>query len=525
MKRKNEIIEKEKIIELYLNGKSPDSISNIYPQYSSYMIREFLRDNKVLKPLHVITDDVLIQILIDYEKGMNFKELSKKYGYHASNIAKKIREHGVSQSEYYPKVERKNVLKAIESMGLYLLKDFSDDGINLQTLHVYDNDGFKYATTWTLLKQKHMPLKYSPNNPYSIENINTLLNVIRNGEYYCPLDQQYKGNDKELIFIHKPCGKSFTSTLAAMQGKNTKDHYRYYKNCRFCYPKKIESTHASILKQVFLHEYPNTITEDRSCINPNTNRALPTDIVNHELKIAIEVQSEYHDDLDKQKLDKIKKDYWISNNYQFYNPDIREYSVIEMIQLFFPNIDKIPDYIDYHYSDVVDFHLIQSELNDGKTVKEVSEYLNIPVYTIHNGISRGILVLSEKSKRKAMNAKGLIHLSKNGEFIKEYVYLNDVSKDNYALGTIQRVLKGQQKFAYDSFWVYSEDYYSNNYTVPKDNLDKYLVSILSINNNETKQYPNVYAAAEEIGCYPFEIYNVLKGKRKSFKGYNFKYNQ
>ena len=52
-----------------------------------------------------------------------------------------------------------------------------------------------------------------------------------------------------------------------------------------------ESLHALVLKQVFMHEYPDTILEDRSCVNPITNAVMPTDIVNHKMKIAIEIQN------------------------------------------------------------------------------------------------------------------------------------------------------------------------------------------------------------------------------------------
>lgn len=525
MKRKCEIIEKQEIKNLYVSGKSPESIAKIYPQYSAYTIREFLRDNNLLKSAHVITDDIFIKMLIDYKKGMTFADMSKKYGYHPVCIGKKIKKHGVNTNIYYPKISKQQVLDVMNEMGLKLLKDLSDDSINSQTLYVYDSDGYKYVTTWTLLRQKHKPLKYSPNNPYSIENINLLLNETRNGEYYCPLNQEYKGNNEDLIFIHKPCGKSFVSSLVAMQGRTINSHYQYTRHCRYYYPKKIESTHASVLKQVFIHEYPTTEVEERSCINPNTNRVLPTDIVNHDLKIAIEIQSDYHDAIDKQKLDKIKKDYWINRGYNFYDPDIRNYNVLEMIQLFFPSITKIPDYIDYHYSDVVDFSLFQKELNKGKTIKEITKEYNLSQYTLHNAIARGVLILPDDSKRKAWNVKGLVHLSKDGEFIKEYSHLNDVSEDNYALGTIQRVLSGKQKFAYNSYWVYSKDYYENNYAIPKEESDRYLVPIVSVYDGIEKHYSDIYKASEEIKCHPCDIYRVLKGDRKSFKGYQFKYNQ
>ena len=69
---------------------------------------------------------------------------------------------------------------------------------------------------------------------------------------------------------------------------NRKD--KYYKQCPNCNTNKTESNHASILKQIFIHEYPDTSIEDKSCINPKTKRPFPTDIVNHRMKIAIEIQ-------------------------------------------------------------------------------------------------------------------------------------------------------------------------------------------------------------------------------------------
>jgi len=512
------------IKQMYNDGHSPESISEKYPQYSPYIIRECLRKNGWLKQWHVITDEILDKMIYDYEQGMNFTELSQKYEFHAVTIANKIRKYGKNKNKYYPKVARERVMKVISDMNLKLLKDFSDNSINTQTLHVYDDHGYKYVTTWTLLRQKHRPLRYSPRNPYSIENINVLLNDIRNGEYYCPLGQEYKGNNNDLIFVHKPCGTHFVSTLVAMQGKQIGQHYKYYKHCQICYPEKIESTHASVLKQVFLHEYPSTTTEDKSCMNPDTRRALPTDIVNHNLKIVVEVQSSYHDDPDKQRLDNIKKQYWLNKGYQYYCPDIRDYDVLEMVQLFFPKIKRIPDYIDYHYSDIIDYHLVQSYLDQGETVKDVAHKLNLQVYQIHNSISRGLVALPEQSKRKAMDAKGLVHLDKEGNFIKEYEFLNDVSKDNYALGTIQRVLRGQQKFAYDSYWVYSSNYYSGNYQIPTEDPDRYMVSITMYYKDIIKTYDNIYDASNDINCYPYEIYQVVMGKRKSFRGYTFRFN-
>ena len=65
--------------------------------------------------------------------------------------------------------------------------------------------------------------------------------------------------------------------------------------------------------------------------------------------MAIEIQSEWHDREYQKVKDKIKKDFWLSKGYTFYDPDIRNYSVLEMCQLFF-DIEELPEYINYEYS-------------------------------------------------------------------------------------------------------------------------------------------------------------------------------
>ena len=415
------------------------------------------------------------------------------------------------------------VTNKLDSMGLYLYQLDCDKSICDQKFSVYDNQGYYYEVYWSSISKNHYPSKFYNTNPFTIQNINHYLTLERNGEYVC-ISKKYIGNTDDLIFIHLPCMKKFTSNLAAMKGKRVLNGETYYKQCPHCKKFLIESRHASVLKQIFIHEHPDTSTEDKTCINPNTNRCLPTDIVNHRLKIAIEIQSDFHDDEERKKIDLIKKEFWTNKGYSFYDPDIRDYKVLEMVQLFFPKINKIPNYIDYNYSIPTNPKEVQALLNRGKTIKEVANELNITIHVIHNMISSGSVVLPENSKCKAKKIKSLIHLTKNGEFIKEYNHLNDVSKDNYALGTIQRVLKGKQKFAYDSYWVYGEDYYNNNYSIPKDEPDKYLVSVYSIKGDEIKHYSDIYTASKEIGCYPYEIYNILQGKRKHVKEYTFKYN-
>ena len=81
----------------------------------------------------------------------------------------------------------------------------------------------------------------------------------------------------------------------------------------------------------------------------------------------------------------MKKDFWISKGYDFYAPDIRDYSILEMCQLFF-NIKSLPDWINYEYSNKLNLKIVQELLNKGLSVIEVAEKLNINKHRIYDAL-------------------------------------------------------------------------------------------------------------------------------------------
>ena len=122
------------------------------------------------------------------------------------------------------------------------------------------------------------------------------------------------------------------------------------------------------LKQLFKHYYPDTIEEDLSCVNPDTNKIMPTDIVNHRLKIAIEIQGQWHKYEKQQLRDRIKKEYWINRGYEFYDYPIDGVSVLEYAKYFFPDLVELPDWIRMDYNKKLNLVTIQGMLNDGLKV-------------------------------------------------------------------------------------------------------------------------------------------------------------
>ena len=418
------------------------------------------------------------------------------------------------------------IVSTLKDYGLNIL--YKDRRIVAKDLiDVVDESGYKYQIKYHNIITGKEPKKFHISNPYTIDNINTFFSIHRNNEYVCT-SKHYYGNKESMNFMHVPCGTIFDASWSQMQGKlsDNKEDY-YYKQCPKCTTNKIESIHASVLKQIFLHEYPDTIVEDRSCINPNTNYALPTDIVNHNLKIAVEIQSSYHDYDDKKILDKIKKDFWIGRGYKFYNPDIRDYSIIQMVQLFFADIHEVPEYVDYHFGDCINFTEIQKLLDEGKSIKEIAHITGIKHGTINALCLQHKVILPKDYKKNILNQKPIIRLSKDNVFIKRYPSLSAVKKDGLSPGTIRNVLIGERKFSYQTFWVYEEDYIEGNYTIPQEDDDHFLLSVdkFDMENNYICSYKTIYEAEKDSISDRNEIYRVAMGDRKSSRNEKWKFNK
>lgn len=421
----------------------------------------------------------------------------------------------------------KEVINIVEANGYEMYEKLDiNKPISSQKISLIDKEGYLYQTTWSHLKENKDYEKFYGTNKYSIHNINLFLKKERNGEYEC-ISKKYIDNSHKLKFRHN-CGCIFEASLIEMQGKympNKKD--KYYKQCPNCNTNKTESNHASILKQIFIHEYPDTSIEDKSCINPKTKRPFPTDIVNHRMKIAIEIQSSYHDKPDRKKVDKFKKDFWLKQGYDFYDPDIRNYSVLEMVQIFFPDMKELPEYIDYNFSNCIDFTEIQPLLNAGYTISEISKRLNIKKGTIQGFINTKKIFLPEGYIERVKNTRAIVQLSKNGEYINRFSSLTDMDSHGYKIGAVNKVLKKVQKFSYGCFWIFETDYINGNYKIPKEEPDKFIVSVdkYDMNDNYIKTYKTIYEAEADSLSNKSEIYRVASGNRKSSRNEKWKFNK
>lgn len=388
-------------------------------------------------------------------------------------------------------------------------------------IHLYDGM-YYYKSNVTSFLYGKTSLPFTPNNPYTIKNINTYLNNKKDCSIKC-LSDTYVNRNHELDFECLNCGLEFKMTWQnAYRHDGTHNGIR----CPSC-GLHTESLHASVLKQVFLHEYPDTVVEEKSCISTITGNILPTDIVNHSLKIAIEIQSQYHDREYQKQKDEIKKSYWLSQNYHFYSPDIRDYTVLEMIQLFFPNIAEIPAYIDYSYGGVLNYKYIQEKMNSGITVADISKELGISYHLIFDAIYHKKLVYPKNYIRGDYTP--VVQLDVNGNFIASYNTIKEAAKnvDNKP-ANIASCLYHNSHYSKGFFWFYKYEYDSGNYIVPKlnpRNKEYYNIPVeqYDLQNTYIKTFSSINDASKESGLHCCVIFDVMNGKRKSRGGYIWKY--
>lgn len=283
---------------------------------------------------------------------------------------------------------KEGLYKLAEKRGWKVIEELPDNYKESTAFYCEDEKGYRYRTCSNNLYMKNSSPLVHKTNKYSLYNIQHFLDL--QCIPFTLLDTEYVSNSTLMLYECNRC-KTKISTKWSNINRFTPTGRKGRMLCPKC-DGTYESLHAVALKQMFKHKYPDTITEERSCINPDTNHAMPTDIVNHRLKIAIEIQSQWHDyRVDK---DKIKRNYWVGRGYKFYAPDIRDYTILEMLQLFF-DVDNIPEFIDFSQANKLNLHKIQSMLDECISPQSISNTLKISVHRIYDAINHGDLHYSD----------------------------------------------------------------------------------------------------------------------------------
>lgn len=412
--------------------------------------------------------------------------------------------------------------KLLEFGYTYISGEYN--GVNSK-LVCLDSDGYYVlCNIQKIIYQNKRPRIIDSNNPNSILNIKRIVRENTNDEFEC-VSEKYVNNHTPLCFRHNKCGRTFENkwiNIGRGRYKNNVSDNKTGLFCPHCNAKQLESTHALVLKQVWLHEEPDTIVEDRSCVNPNTNCSLPTDIVNHRLKIAIEIQSWFHDfDAQKQK-DGIKKDFWLNKGYTFYAVDQRDYAVVEMIGLFFPDIHDVPEYVDFDYSNKFDDILAQKMLNENLSVLKVADILQCKPHLIYDAIQNKRIKYPDGYVNSCYTQ--VVQLDLDGEFIAEYQSIKEARDKTGATG-ISRCLIAGRNYSGGYYWVYKKDYDSGNYSLSQHRSKKFLVPVnqFDLDGNFIRHFNTIIEASESMNCSNSDIYRVAKGERKTCLNYIWKF--
>ena len=343
------------------------------------------------------------------------------------------------------------VKNTLEKLGYYLDIDESQYlGVTLTPLICHDKYGYKYKVTYDAILRGKKPSPVSKSNEFSIENINTFLKN-NNKEFKC-ISQNFIDRNHLLEFVCLRCNEHVFAKWTNMnKNDNSNRNIILCPNC----DGRTESVHALVLKQMFKYYYPDTIEEEKSCINPLTGCVLPTDIVNHRLKIAIEIQSEWHDRECQKIKDKTKKDFWINKGYSFYDPDIRNFSVLGMCQLFF-DIDEIPDFINFDYSNKWNIKKAQELLDKELSPNEVAKILNINVHNIYDAVGYGKLHYSDTYVRK--DHTPIVEVDDNKNIISYFTTIKSgAEKYNLKPCSLTSALsEGRHNFG-GHIWYYAKD--------------------------------------------------------------------
>jgi len=245
--------------------------------------------------------------------------------------------------------------------------------------------------------------------------------------------------------------------------RNIYESVRANFRCPTCSNGQRESIMANTLKQVLKYEYPNTEWEYDAGFRTSKNIISKYDIYIPEINYLIECQSEYHDN--RQKMDKLKKEYAMNNNYNFIAIDKRDYTPLQAIQLFLPNIKEMPNYVDITKDTTRKWDLEEAQqlLDKGYTYQETADIIGTARYNIQGHVSRGILNKPKNYKKKSTKNIKIVCLNKkDNELLKVYNSLNEASLDikgnKKRAGNICVALKDNKKSAFGYKWMYYNDY-------------------------------------------------------------------
>lgn len=125
---------------------------------------------------------------------------------------------------YKDRKDKEEVIKTFKKIGL-IINNIDDYIGSTKNVECYDNYGYKYFMRYSNASCGKIPNITHKTNPYSIENINTLLK--NNGSNTICISKKYEDESQLLKFICGYCGKVYYSNSANIKSSK-------YKMCETC---------------------------------------------------------------------------------------------------------------------------------------------------------------------------------------------------------------------------------------------------------------------------------------------------
>lgn len=257
----------------------------------------------------------------------------------------------------------------------------------------------------------------------------------------------HKGSSEKFWFICEN-DHSFQANLSHVNGKKATW-------CPHCANLLNESKMASVLKQVIKKEFPNSVWEYDIGFKGQKGGTSKYDIYVPEVNLIIECQSEYHDN--KCNLDRLKREFAIKKGYYYIDIDYRDFDILQAIQLFFPFIKQIPDYVIHTKNVRVDWDMKEAQklLNETElSQKEVAETVGAGIKSFYDKVNRNILEVPE-SKRKN---KPVVQLTLKGDLVRKSSKARDFEKYGFRMPDICSCCKGRQKTHRGFLFMYESEY-------------------------------------------------------------------
>ena len=128
------------------------------------------------------------------------------------------------------------------------------------------------------------------------------------------------------------------------------------------------------------------------------------------------------------KNDADKKRYLENDGYEYIEINIEEYTILEMLNIFLGlNLDKLPKIDFTKYKKLKHLEVVQSLVNEGYTVAEISDIIDLSRQSINNYIRDGLVIVPENSPiGKKMYTP---HIEKAQELIYKQVPLRKIARD------------------------------------------------------------------------------------------------